>query len=278
MSSYIAERTAITGTTFHTDFSTGHGLGRWRAGELVSETEWGAIGVQDLPVTWQWWFEGDGELRADIDYGPQYVPAERFSYTPVGAYEGGSSLVVEGDLDGDALLRLFRTELEITATTDLALAVKVPSGTVEITAALALSEDPGTLIEVPLALDHAAERWTIGRADLSEYSGETVTALGIGMHPDQEQSVQINLGSLTLRPAEQPAPARPEGFGITRALPATGELVLEWEIADFTEVSRYEVSADGETLGAVYGEALYVKGFAGSTGTLELVAVGHDGQ
>src|SRR5699024_4654166 len=136
MSSYIAERTAITGTTFHTDFSTGHGLGRWRAGELVSETEWGASGVRDLPVRGPGWFEGDGELRADIDYGPQYVPAERFSYTPVGAYEGGSSLVVEGDLDGDALLRLFRTELEITATTDLALAVKVPSGTVEITAAL----------------------------------------------------------------------------------------------------------------------------------------------
>ena len=278
MSSYIAERTAITGAVFHTDFSTGHGLGRWRAGELVSETEWGAIGVQDPPVTWQWWFEGDGELRADVDYGPQYVPAERCSYTPVGAYEGGSSLVVEGDLDGDALLRLFRTELEITATTDIALAMRVASGTVEITAALALSEDPGTLIEVPLDVDGATEGWSIGRADLSEYSGETITALGIGLHTDQEQSVQVNLGSLTLRPAQQPAPARPEGFGIERALLATGELVLGWEIADFTEVSRYEVSADGEPLGAVYGEALYVKGFAGTTGTLELVAVGHDGQ
>ena len=278
MSAYIAERTAITGTTFHTNFSTGHGLGRWRSGELVSETEWGAIGVQDLPVTWQWWFEGDGEMRADFDYGPEHVPAERFSYTPVGAYEGGNSLVVEGDLDGDAVLRLFRTELEITATTDLALAVRVPSGTVEITVALALSEDPGTLIEVPLELDGAAERWAIGHADLSEYSGETVTALGIGLHTDQEQAVQVNLGSITLGPAEQVAPARPERFGITRALLSTGELVLGWEIADFADVSRYEVSADGEPLGAVYGEGLYVKDFAGATGTLELVAVGHDGQ
>src|SRR5699024_8558266 len=105
---------SITGTTFHTGFSTGHGLGYWRGGEQVGSTEWGNIGVQDRPVTWQWWFDGDGQLQADYDYGPGHVPAERFAYTPVDPYEGGSSLVVEGELDGDAMLRLFLTALEVT--------------------------------------------------------------------------------------------------------------------------------------------------------------------
>lgn len=277
MSAYIAERTVITGTIFHTDFSTGHGLGRWRAGEQVSEAEWGAIGVQDVPVTWQWWFEGDGELRADVDYGPDYVPAERFTYTPVGAYDGGSSLVIDGTLEGDAALRLFRTELDVTATTDLTLTARIPTG-VELTAVLTLAEDPSTSIEVPIDLGDATEDWATAHVDLSEYAGQTVTALGIGLHTDQEQAVQVNLGALTFAPDGQDAPASPKGFGITRALPATGELVLGWTIADFADVSRYEVWADGEPLGAVYGDALYVKDFDGTTGTLELVAVGHDGQ
>src|SRR5690625_859663 len=280
MSAYIAERTAITGTTFHTAFCTGHGLGWWRQGEQVGEHEWGNIGVQDHPITWQWWLEGDGELQADHDYGPDHVPAGRFSYTPVGAYEGGSSLVVEGVLDGDAVLRLFRTELEVTASTDMALTVQVPAGTVELTAVFALGEDPATLIEAPLELDSGADagQWTTGHVDLSEYAGQIITTLGLGLHTDDEQPVQVNLGALTVAPTGGKTPSRPRGLQIERALAATGEIVLRWELADFAEVSRYEVYADGNYLGGTYSDLLYVKDFDGAAGTLELVAVGHDGQ
>src|SRR5690625_6972534 len=53
---------------------------------------------------------------------------------------------------------------------------------------------------------------------------------------------------------------------------------LRWTLGEFAEVSRYEAYADDAFLGAVYADALYVKGFGGIEGRLELVAVGHDGQ
>lgn len=278
MSAYIAERSAITGTTFHTGFSTGHGLGYWRAGEQVSDAEWGNIGVQDHPVTWQWWFAGDGDLRADLDYGPSYVPADRFGYTPVGAYEGGSSLVVEGTLDGEATLRLFRTELEVTATSAAELTVQIPAGDVELSLAVAFADDPATLVQQPLEGELTAGEWATARVDLAEHAGRTITTLGVGLHTAEEQTVQVNLGALTVAPGDLKAPKRPHGFAVRQALTASEELLLGWELGDFAEISRYEVSADGEHLGAVFGDVLYVKDFAGTSGMLELVAVGHDGQ
>ena len=278
ISAYISERTAITGTTFHTGFSTGHGLGYWRGGEQVGTTEWGNIGVQDRPVTWQWWFDGDGQLQADYDYGPGHVPAERFAYTPVDPYEGGSSLVVEGELDGDAMLRLFLTALEVTETTRLSLTVQMPVGTADLTAAFALADDPGTLIELPLEYEPGRGEWATAHVDLAEHAGRTITTLGLGLHTDEARELQVNLGGLTVAPADLEVPARPRGLEIDRALTSSEELVLRWTMGEFAEVSRYEAYADDAFLGAVYADALYVKGLGGIEGRLELVAVGHDGQ
>lgn len=277
MSSFITERSAITGTTFHTRFCTGHGLGFWRDGAQVSSAEWGNIGVQDLPVTWQWWFEGDGALQADYDYGPEAVSAPRFSYEPVGAFEGGSSLVIEGTLDGDARLRLFRTELEVTDSTRLEIVAQVPQGSVELTAAIALASDPSTMIELPVAFD-GASGWENGTAELGEFAGQTITGVGIALHTPQEQRVQVNVGALGVAPAETRAPKRPRHFELAQALTATGELTLGWTLDEFSAVSRYEVHADGEYIGGIYNDALYVKDFGGTAGTLTLEAVGHDGQ
>ena len=249
----------------------------WRDGVKVSSAEWVNIGVQDLPVTWQWWFEGDGALQADYDYGVDAVSAPRFSYEPVGAFEGGSSLVIEGALDGDARLRLFRTELEVSDSTRLEIVAQVPQGSVELSIAIALASDPSTMIDLPVAFD-GASGWEIGTAELGEFAGQTITGVGISLHTPQERHVQVNVGALKVSPAETKAPKRPRHFKLAQALTATGELTLGWTLDEFSAVSRYEVHADGEYLGGAYSDTLYVKDFGGTAGTLTLEAVGHDGQ
>src|SRR5699024_2991289 len=164
-------------------------------------------------------------------------------YAPVGAYDGGSSLVLEGTLDGDARWRLFLTALEVTDSTRLSLTACAPAGTRKLTAAFALADDPETMIERPLAIDLRAGDWVTGHVDLSEHAGRTLSTLGIGVHTDEQQTLQVNLGALTVAPPDRAAPQRPRGFTIQRALAASQELVLSWERDDFADVSRYEVCA-----------------------------------
>lgn len=285
MSSYVAERTAVTGTAFATSFNTGHGLGYWRDGALSSDAEWGNIGVQDLPVTWQWWVEaedGADPLQVDYDYGPDHVAADRFDYEQLGGYEGGSSLAVAGDLASDNLLRLFKSDLEVTGGTGVELTYAKPSpddGT-QLTLTLVLASDPDEVVEVPVEGSGAeTDGWRTVAVDLSEYAGETISTLGLGVRAGDEpvDGYQVNLGKLAVSDGADRTPDRPRGFEIDRALTAGDELFLRWDLDDYEDVARYDVYADGEYLGGVYDDVLYAKHFTGTAGTLELVAVGHDG-
>lgn len=277
MAAYIAERSPITGTVFSTRFCTGHGMGTWRDGEKVGDAQWGNIGVQDVPVTWQWWFEGAGTLQADLDHGPSIPAAERFSYEPRGGYDGGSSLVIEGDLDGSASLRLFRSELEITAATQIHVVAWRTSG-LSLSAAIAFSDDPGSLQEFPLEFDGPEGGWSIGTADLGVRAGSTAVVLGLGLSSEGSERMQVNIGAYTVSPSDTAAPRRPRHLGVRYAIPATGELVVDWTADGFDRVSRYELSLDGAPLGAIYGDVLYAKDISELRGTLSLEAVGHDGQ
>ncbi|MFD6525481.1 hypothetical protein [Isoptericola sp. NPDC060185] len=285
ISSYVAERTAVTGRTFATTFNTGHGLGYWHEGELSSDAEWGNIGVQDLPVTWQWWVEakdGADPLQVDYDYGPDYVAADRFGYEHLGAYEGGSSLAVSGDLASDNLLRLFKSDLEVSPGTDVELTYAKPSADdgSQLTLALVLASDPDRVIEVPVKRSGAqTDGWRTVHVDLSRFAGETITTFGLGFRAGDGPvaDYQVNVGKIAVTDGRDHTPDRPRGFEIDRALTSTDELFLRWDLADYDDVARYDVYADGEYLGGVYDDVLYAKHFTRSRGTLELVAVGHDG-
>jgi len=93
-------------------------------GAVSNPAEWSNINLQDKPVTWQWAVTAAGgaaTLGVDYDYGPRYTKAARFGYQQVGAYQGGSSLVLTGDLAADNYLRLYRTDLSVTAKSTLGI-------------------------------------------------------------------------------------------------------------------------------------------------------------
>ncbi|TDD15908.1 endo-beta-N-acetylglucosaminidase [Nonomuraea diastatica] len=283
ISKYIAERSAITGTTFSTSFNTGHGLSTWTKGRLSNPKEWGNVNLQDIPVTWQWWIDAAGTpLSADFDYGPAYTPASRFSYQKIGAFNGGSSLVLSGTLDSDNTVRLYKTDLKIAKRSTLDLTYTKPSASddSELRLGLVLASDPSKVIQLPLT--GSGERttgWTTRSADLSAYAGQRVAALGLVVAAGAQAipGYQVNLGALTLRDGKDHTPSTPTGLHITQLLPDTGELFLSWKRAGYDKVRRYDVYLDDTYLGGIYDDVYYVKRFTATSGTIKLVAVGHDG-
>ena len=72
LSKYVAERSAINGAVFATNFNTGHGMQYWLDGKVSRGLEWSNMNLQDFMPTWQWWVETDGAaLTLDWDYGPE---------------------------------------------------------------------------------------------------------------------------------------------------------------------------------------------------------------
>lgn len=95
-----AERSAINGSVFNTDFNNGHGMQYFLNGQVSRDMEWSNMNLQDFMPTWQWWVESEGTtaLNLDWDYGEKQEKVlldgttGSFDYKQIGAYNGGSSL------------------------------------------------------------------------------------------------------------------------------------------------------------------------------------------
>ena len=285
ISAYITERSTIGGTVFDTTFNTGHGLEYVADGTVSNPAEWSNINVQDKPVTWQWAITAAGgapALGVDYDYGPRYTKPTRFGYQQVGAYQGGSSLVLTGALAGDNYLRLYRTDLSVTGRSTLDITYrKVSAGDAsQLRAAVTFADDPGTVVQLPVAGSGAqSSGWTKASLDLSAYAGRTIATLGLAVAagPSAIAGYQLNVGRITLSDGASHTPAMPTGFHIRAALTGTDELELGWDLGSYDTVARYAVYDNGRYLGGIYDDVLYVKRFTSTRGTLQLRAVGHDG-
>ncbi|MFD7501249.1 endo-beta-N-acetylglucosaminidase [Streptomyces sp. NPDC059850] len=283
MSKYIAERSVIKGSTFATSFNTGHGLSAWSDGKLSNDAEWGNINLQDIPLTWQWWIDaGKSPLKADFDYGPEYTPADRFSYRPIGAYNGGSSLALSGTLESDNTVRLYKTDLSVTSASTLDLTYNKPSADddSQLRLALVLASDPGEVVQVPLSgSGKHTTGWTTASADLSKYAGERIASLGLVVAAGAQpiKNYQVNVGALALHDGVDRTPAMPKQLRMDQLLPGSDELFLSWQRGDYDTVRRYDVYLDDTYLGGIYDDVFYAKRFTATSGKVKLVAVGPDG-
>lgn len=282
ISKYIAERSVIDGSTFSTEFNTGHGLANWTAGRLTSDEEWGDINRQDVPPTWQWWVESESAdpLAVDVDYGPGYVAADRFSYQPVGGYSGGSSLVLSGDLDADTAVRLFQTELEVHEASSLELTWSKPStDDSELRVAAVFASDPDRVVELPVADGRATDGWRTADVALGEHAGDRIATLGVSVGAGSEAiaDYQVNVGALRMLDGSDHTPATPTGLRVDEYLPDSGEAFVSWDLAPYEQVRRYELFLDDELLAGGYDQTVYVKHMPATAGDLRLVAVAPDG-
>ena len=292
-SKYVVEKSVIDGTVFASDFNNGHGMQYFLGGEVSRDMQWANLNLQDILPTWQWWIESEGEaltLDMDWDYGEKFSRVQgAFPYTQVGAYNGGSSLVIYGDLAEKHTVNLYKTELEVVNGSSIALTYHKSSAddASSIGVALALQTDDGGVEKVVLPIENSGLKtgWTTATVDLSEYAGRIIAAIGLELSASEAVSgYQINLGRLVITDGEDHAPAAPENVVLDKFFDGTGEIQLKWDLAPYDTVRNYHIYAiyaDGSErfVGGAYAESYYIQTLenADEVVALEVRAVGIDG-
>ncbi|MGG4501610.1 endo-beta-N-acetylglucosaminidase [Paenibacillus polymyxa] len=283
IAAYIAERSVIRGPHFNTSFNTGHGLQYVVNGVVSNPKEWSNINIQDIPVTWQWWLDTKGKpLSVDYDYGPNYTKGTRFTYQPVGAYQGGSSLVVNGELNSDNFLRLYKTDLSVNQNSNLSITYNKPSSddSSVLSIGLMFKDNPGQVVKVSIPNSgKQTTGWVSRNLDLSPYQGKTIAAFGLSFDNTNKtiKNYQMNIGQIKITDGSARKPAAPTGFKITKALTDTNEMLVAWDIEDYSKVKQYNLYENGSYIGGIYDSTYYIKSLNHKSGELMLTAVGADG-
>lgn len=287
IASAIAERSVIGDSNFYTNFNTGHGLSYYVDGNVSNDSEWSNMSLQDIPVTWQWWQDTDGSrLAVDFDYGPEYnlTSTQRFNYQQIGAYQGGSSLVINGDLDAENFLRLYKTDISVNPKSKLSITYNKSSNDDGSTlqAGLIFEDDPDEVVKV--AVQDSGKKtngWITAELDLSAYAGRSIAALGLAFDPGAGvvNGYQINIGQISIFDSSAVVPDAPTGLSISELHPNTKELIIKWNLDnDYSSVKQYNVYVNDMYMGGKYDEVFYVKQLPADSGIIKVAAVGADGR
>lgn len=288
---YIAERSIINGNSFVTNFNTGHGLEYVIGGEVSSEAEWSNINIQDIMPTWQWWFETNGnKLSAEFDYGDEYRKVYNggeetsFDFKKIGAYNGGSSLAVFGNLNAKNFLHLYKTDLEVSSASALSVTFKkVSNDNAVMKLGLIFQDAPDTVVELDLENTRTAGEWITSSVDLSGYEGRKIAVIGL-VFEGSAKKYQLNVGQLKYTSGDAIVPKAPAGLTIEKIY-ETGEMILSWDMDSYDQVKQYNIYAlkgDREIyLGGIYDEKYYIKNITEALDnglvTIVLKAVSEDG-
>ena len=291
-SKYVVEKSVIDGSVFSSNFSTGHGMQYFIDGEVSRDVQWSNLNLQSILPTWQWWMETEGEeltLEMDWDYGSEHTRYQgAFPYTQVGAYNGGNSIVIYGNLDDTHMVNLYKTELDVTAASKISLTYHKTSADDASQIGIAVTFKNGNEAEtvvLPIADSGKQTGWTTATVDLGEYAGKVIAAIGVELSTTEAVSdYQINLGYLEVSDGNDYTPAAPTGVKLEKKFDSTNEIQISWDIANYSSVNNYHIYAiyaDGSErfVGGAYAENYYIQTLENrsSVVALEVRAVGIDG-
>ncbi len=276
VAAYIAERSVINGDTFVTNFNTGHGLEYKVNGEASGNSEWSNIIIQDILPTWQWWVDTDGtRLNVDFDYGAKYKKnyyngsgdvygkEGNFDFDLIGAYNGGSSLVIYGKVDAENFIHLYKTDLDVNEASKMDITFqKTSEDNAQLKLGVIFKDDPDTIVKLDVANSASMSNgWVTSTVDLSAYAGRKIAAFGLVVD-GEAADYQMNIGQMKYTSGEADIPEKPTGLTIEKAY-QTGEMMISWDMAPYDEVKQYNVYAvkDGKEifLGGTYDEVFYIK-------------------
>ncbi|TWT78526.1 Glycosyl hydrolase family 85 [Posidoniimonas polymericola] len=278
---YVPERSPITGGPFVTNFNLGQGSNYYIDGRSSRRGDWNNLSLQDITPTWRWLIENNSStLTPEFDF--------------TDAFYGGSSLRVHGGLNEPTDLRLYMTNLPVSADTNLQIALKtgLANAASGVQVLVAFADNPTAL--VPLSLgDTTTSGWDLQTVPLGQYAGKTIAQIGLrfdGQDPDYD----VRVGRLGVIEGEPDVPAAPSDvtmsdYGVIDSNSVT--LRLHWEHSpDYApdasnEVYYYNLFATNirgvrEFLGGTLNNSFFVRGldrFRNDPSTrIEVVAVGNE--
>ncbi|MFI9249861.1 endo-beta-N-acetylglucosaminidase [Streptomyces sp. NPDC053069] len=229
----VADRSTVTSLPFATVFNTGHGL-RWHEdGAVTSDAAWNHLGLQDRLPSRRWVVRTAGER-----------PTVSFDFAD--AWRGGSSVLVDGELDQPVVVDLYATRLPIGVDTVVELTFRTDAGAVNAELAVATAEPREAGTTPPYrypAVNPVHEKtgvkcvngWQTVTVPLTGLTG-TAHALGVRLTAT-DGPVRWRLGGLAVRDTVT-APAAPTGARVTAA--SGGDLRLAWHAAPGA-VRHYEL-------------------------------------
>ena len=195
----IPERSVIDTLPFSTDFNLGRGANFYRDGAVVKPGTWWNRALQSILPTWRWIIDSTGtKLTPELWDGD--------------AYHGGGCLRVSGKLDADNTLRLYLTDLTVTAGTRLKIAFKRPglSGVDSLMqAGVSFAAAPANFTYYPAGAC-SVNGWNEAVVDLSAHAGKRIAALALKFASGTAvPSYEIRIGRMAVYDATAPAPEPP---------------------------------------------------------------------
>ncbi|KUO06628.1 endo-beta-N-acetylglucosaminidase [Streptomyces caeruleatus] len=262
----VADRSTVTSVPFASVFNTGHGLRWYEAGEVASDAPWNHLGLQDRLPSRRWVVHTDGQR-----------PAVTFDFAD--AWQGGSSVLVDGELDEPVVVDVYATRLPLGVDTVVELTHRVDAGGVNVELGVATAEpsEPGATPPYTFFPVNSVNTWQTSTVRLTGLGG-TVRALGVRLTAT-DGPVSWRLGGIAVR-NEPVAPAAPSGLRITGA--TGGDLRLAWDASPgaVRHYTLHRVLPDGTRrfLGGTCQRAYFVAGLRPEqdevAARLELRAVG----
>ncbi len=254
VSNRVIERSAITAMPFLSDMGVGNGKHRFVEGVKQGTRDWYHSGMQSILPTWRWWIENRGNITVSIDWD--------------NAYNVGSSFKFAGTLSaGDHLVRLYKTQINVTDGGILRIVYKGTDANVEAKLSTTSSVNPD--VTISNATTTTVNGWTVADFDLSAVNGKTVYMVAINLKAtSQVSSFAWNLGQVALLPANYaPAAVEVSNLRTTSTLgESKGDLRILWNYTwtnAFDHFDIYTVTADNQRtlVGQTRDEGFYVPTF-----------------
>ncbi|GAA3807434.1 hypothetical protein GCM10022403_046940 [Streptomyces coacervatus] len=262
----VADRSTVSGVPFASVFNTGHGLRWYEDGAVTSDAPWNHLGLQDRLPSRRWVVRTEGQR-----------PAVSFDFAD--AWRGGSSVLVDGELDEPTTVELYATRLPIAVDTVVELTHRTDAGAVNVELAVATAEPsaPGATPPYAYLPVNSVNGWQTVTVPLTGLEG-TVHAIGVRLTAT-DGPVKWRLGGLAVRDTAD-TPDAPSGLHITAA--SGGDLRLAWNPApgDVRHYTLHRLLSDGTRrfLGATGQRAYFLAGLKPEQGEsqarFELRAVG----
>lgn len=252
VSTYVVERTPLTGLPFTTNFNVGNGYNFFIKGEKASNLDWNNRSLADVLPTYRWIMENEGENSLT----PSFYMAD--------AYYGGNSLRFFGHMDAGAAttVKLYSAQLPIEEGTPFTTTAKCSQ---PAALDLVLDLDDGTELTIPGDTKPGTD-WTTVNYDISEAAGKTVTAISYRITADTADDAfdlllgNISIGDMDSLPVSTVSDVKVDGSEFDEDALLAG-VRLSWNVdtpADYYEVFRINQDGTKSLLGATNKTCFYI--------------------
>ncbi|MES2476574.1 MAG: autotransporter-associated beta strand repeat-containing protein [Verrucomicrobiota bacterium] len=205
MAHYVPASSPLTTLPFVTNFNLGHGRLYAINGQIRSNAEWSNLSTQDVLPTWRWLVQGTGTNKL--------VP----SLNRDAAYYGGTSLLINGTLDGTDDIRLFQSDLTVAANTNLRLVFnRGTTGASAMKLGLAFEDNPSVFeyLDVGTAVSSS---WNTRTFALGSHVGRKIVQIALQFTSATTISgYSMRVGQLAIYNGAIVTPSAPSSLVVTQ--------------------------------------------------------------